>query len=283
MQAFIKAIELNSSNPDALFNLGQLISTEDALKRNESDEEREKTAEYAVELLNKAVTLNPSQLEWKVKLAGALLQAGQKDALKNVLEFILNQKADIPEVYFIRSRIKRGIEAYKDLKKSLVLKNVKRIKYPNFYNSVISQRIYDALELNENEPYLEISTVSESSTFLAKKAKMYEEEKKVANKAPVDGISVSNLNVDKKKVKKKQKKKNFRYIIKVADFYYENSANNMKKRITDELNLNNTKIDKISNTNFRVYFGPYDNLKSLKNAYNDIYPLNFENIEILKL
>ena len=122
MQAFIKAIELNSSNSDALFNLGQLISTEDALKRSESDEEREKTAEYAVELLNKAVTLNPSQLEWKVKLAGALLQAGQKEALKNVLEFILNQKADIPEVYFIRSRIKRGIEAYKDLKKSLILK-----------------------------------------------------------------------------------------------------------------------------------------------------------------
>ena len=73
------------------------------------------------------------------------------------------------------------------------------------------------------------------------------------------------------------------YIIKVADFYYENSANMMKKRIIDELNLNNTKIEKISNTNFRVYFGPYDNLKSLKNAYNDIYPLNFENIEILKL
>ena len=121
MQAFIKAIELNSSNPDALFNLGQLISTEDALKKSESDEEREKTAAYAVELLNKAVTLNPSQLEWKVKLAGALLQAGQKDAVKNVLDFILNQKADIPEVYFIRSRINRGIEAYNDLKKSLIL------------------------------------------------------------------------------------------------------------------------------------------------------------------
>ena len=167
--------------------------------------------------------------------------------------------------------------------KSILATVGRNSNYPNFYNSVVSRRIFDELELFSSEPYVEIVTVSTNSTFLAKKAKMYEEEKKVANKAPVDGISVSDLSVNKKKAKKKQMKKKFMYIIKVADFYYENSANMMKKRIIDELNLNNTKIEKISNTNFRVYFGPYDNLKSLKNAYNDIYPLNFENIEILKL
>ena len=166
--------------------------------------------------------------------------------------------------------------------KSILATVGRNSNYPNFYNSVVSRRIFDELELINDEPYVEIVTVSTNTTFLAKKAKMYEEEKKVANKAPVDGISVSDLSLDKKKVKKKQKKRKFKYII-VADFYYENSANIMKKRITDQLNLNNTKIKKISNTNFRVYFGPYDNLKSLKNAYNDIYPLNFENIEILKL
>ena len=156
-------------------------------------------------------------------------------------------------------------------------------KYPNFYNSVVSKRIFNELDMFNSEPYVEIVTVSTSSTFLAKKAKTYDEEKKVADKAPVDGISVSDLSVDKKKVRVETKKKNFKYIIKIADFYYENTANMMQKRIRDELNLNNSKIDKISNTNFRVYFGPYDNLNSLKNAYNDIYPLNFENIEIIKL
>ena len=156
-------------------------------------------------------------------------------------------------------------------------------KYPNFYNSVVSKRIFNELDMFNSEPYVEIVTVSTSSTFLAKKAKTYDEEKKVADKAPVDGISVSDLSVDKKKVRVEKKKKNFKYIIKIADFYYENTANMMQKRIRDELNLNNSKIDKISNTNFRVYFGPYDNLNSLKNAYNDIYPLNFENIEIIKL
>ena len=69
----------------------------------------------------------------------------------------------------------------------------------------------------------------------------------------------------------------------MADFYYENIAKLMQKRIKDELNLNNSRIIKISNTNYRVYFGPYDNLKSLKKAFDDINPLNFENIEIIKL
>ena len=56
----------------------------------------------------------------------------------------------------------------------------------------------------------------------------------------------------------------------------------MQQRMKDELNLNYSKIYKISNTNFRVYLGPFDNLKTLKKAFDDISPLNFENIEIIK-
>ena len=112
---------------------------------------------------------------------------------------------------------------------------------------------------------------------------MYDEEKQVAEKAPVEGISINDLSLNKKKNKRIQKKDKFNYIIKIADFYYENTAIMMQKRIKDELNLNSSKISKISNTNFRVYLGPFDNLESLKNAFDGITPLNFENIEIIKL
>ncbi len=156
-------------------------------------------------------------------------------------------------------------------------------KYPIFYNAVISKRIYEELQLDEAEPYVEITTVSENSTFLAKKAKMYDEEKQVAEKVPVEGISINDLSLEKKKNTKTQKKDKFNYIIKIADFYYKKTAISMQNRIKDELNLNTSKISKISNTNFRVYLGPFDNLKSLKNAFDDISPLNFENIEIIKL
>jgi len=167
--------------------------------------------------------------------------------------------------------------------KSILAKVGVNAKYPNFFNSVISQRIYEELELNHSEPYVQITTVSENSTFLAKKAKMYEEEKQVAEKVPVEGISINDLSLNKKEKKKDQKKNKFNYIIKIADFYYENTAIMMQKRMEDELNLKNSKISKISNTNFRVYFGPFNNIKSLKNVFDDITPLNFENIEIIKL
>ncbi len=167
--------------------------------------------------------------------------------------------------------------------KSILAKVGANSNYPSFYNSVISKRIFDELDLNTNEPYVEISTVSENTTFLAKKAKMFDEEKKVADKAPVEGISISDLSQNKKKSNKNVKTAKFKYIIKIADFYYENTAEMMKKRIKDEINVKNTKILKISNTNYRVYFGPFDNLKSLKQTFDDISPLNFENIEIIKL
>ena len=167
--------------------------------------------------------------------------------------------------------------------KSILAKVGVNSTYPNFYNSVISKRIYKELGLDSDEPYIEIVSVSSNTTFLAKKSKMFDEEKEVADKAPVEGISISDLSKDKKKNINIKVKSEFRYIIKIADFYYKKTAEMMQIRIKNELNLNYSKILKISNTNYRVYLGPFKNLKSLKNAFDDINPLNFENIEIIKL
>ena len=68
-------------------------------------------------------------------------------------------------------------------KKSLIA-NVKsnRIKFSDFYNSIISPRIAEDLELDLTEPYIEIILVSKNSTFIAKKTKTFEEEKKSQKK-----------------------------------------------------------------------------------------------------
>ena len=52
---------------------------------------------------------------------------------------------------------------------------------------------------------------------------MYDEEKQVAEKAPVEGISINDLSVNKKKNKKIQKKEKFNYIIKINEYYYKNT------------------------------------------------------------
>ena len=90
--------------------------------------------------------------------------------------------------------------------KSLIVKVGKKTKYPLFNNSVISPRIAKELDINLDEPYVEIIAIPENSLFIAKKAKTFDEEKNVANKVPVNDISIDNLN-DSQKVSIKQLQK----------------------------------------------------------------------------
>ena len=154
-------------------------------------------------------------------------------------------------------------------------------KFSDFYNSVITQRIADELSLNPNEPFVDLVLISNNSTFVAKKAKTFDEEKNVAEKAPVDGITIDNLGLEKKK-ETKVKKVNFLYSIKIADFYYKDSAENMISRIEKETNIKNSIIKKLSKTKYRVLLGPFNDIKKLEKSFNEIKILNFENIEILK-
>jgi len=153
--------------------------------------------------------------------------------------------------------------------------------YPLFNNAVLSLRIADEIDLNENEPYIEILEVLQDSVFVAKKATMFEEEKKVANNAPVNNINISNLNIKETNTKNKISKK-FSYEIKIADFYFRNSALLLIDSINKETSIKDTKIKKISEKKYRVYAGPFHNINSLKKSFNDISILEFENIEILK-
>ena len=75
---------------------------------------------------------------------------------------------------------------------------------------------------------------------------------------------------------------NFSYIIKIADFYFNDTALTMLNRIKSQSLIKDPKIEKISNKIFRVYLGPFSNINTLQKSYNDISILKFENIEILK-
>ena len=156
------------------------------------------------------------------------------------------------------------------------------VKFSDFYNSVITSRIAEELSLNLNEPYINLVLISQNSTFVAKKAKTFKEEKKVAEKAPVDGIQIDNLGEINQQKKEAIKEEFFNYSIKIADFYYKDSAENMSKRIIDETNIKNPLIQTISNTKYRVLLGPFNDIKKLEDSFNEIKSLDFENIEILK-
>jgi len=157
-----------------------------------------------------------------------------------------------------------------------------RVKFSNFYNSVITDRIVEELEINLSEPYIEIVLISKDSTFVADKAKTFDEEKKVAQKAPIDGIQISSLNGSIEKKSQKKLLRNFSYSIKVADFYYKKSAKLMINRIKSETSIKDIKLIKVSQTNYRVLLGPFNDINSLKESFEKMNSLKFENLEILK-
>jgi len=171
--------------------------------------------------------------------------------------------------------------------KYLVAKITKSANYPVFYNSVISKRIATDLEIDLNEPYIEIKTLNLKNSFIIRKAKTFDEEKEVANKAPIEVIEIenitNNLNETKKNNANSKSKINFKYIIKIADLYFEDSAKILKNRLQNEYNITNVKIKKMSKNSYRVYKGPFYNLDSIKREYSSIIKLKFENIEIIKL
>lgn len=198
---------------------------------------------------------------------------------------IISKKMDERDLIIFQRNLRKGTSVKITNpfnNKTIIAKVGKKANYPSFNNSVVSIRISKELEIDINEPYIFIEEIRDNASFIAKKAKTFEEEKKVADKAPVDTISVNDLNdTDEKKIKKKINNE-FKYVIKIADFYYLNTAKQMVKRIKSELNIKKTDINKINENKFRVFTGPYLSLKALQKAYNSIETLGFENIELIK-
>ena len=195
----------------------------------------------------------------------------------------LSKKIDERSLLIFQKNLKKGTTVkIKNILngKTLIAKVAGNSTYPNFNNSVITSRIANVLELNYKEPYIEITSIPENYMFVAKRSKTYEEEKQIAEKAPVEIISINNIN--KKKKITNDITKQFLYTIKIADFYFRKTALLMKKRIADEANVKNSKIQRLSDNKYRVYLGPFGDINSLQKSFNDINILKFENIEIIK-
>ena len=106
--------------------------------------------------------------------------------------------------------------------------------------------------------------------------------KYVAEKAPVDGIKIDNLGENIKNDNEVTKDNFFSYSIKIADFYFNDTALIMLNRIKSQSVIKNPKIKKISDKKYRVYLGPFNHINSLQKSYNSINILEFDNIEIIK-
>ena len=130
-------------------------------------------------------------------------------------EKLLKGKIDDRSLTMFQKNLKKNtkVKITNLINSKYIIVNVgKKVEYPYFYNSVISFRISKNLEIDELEPYVEIKELLEGSSFIAKKAKIFDEEKNVASKVPIDDIQITDLSNNEKK-KSKVNIKKFSYII----------------------------------------------------------------------
>ena len=168
--------------------------------------------------------------------------------------------------------------------KSIETKIYKRSNYPKIFNIVISKKVADILELDLDNPFIEIIEVKKNKTFIAKKANTFEEERNVAEKAPVSEIKMDDLTnkISDKKEEKTTLFKNFNFFIILNDFYYENSAINLKNELIKKTKLDSISVIKVTNTKYRLLAGPFKNFNALKTTYISLNNSGFEDLNIYK-
>ena len=162
--------------------------------------------------------------------------------------------------------------------KSIKTKVYKNANYPKIFNVVISKKIASILELDIENPFVEIIEIKKNKTFVAKESNTFDEEKNVADKAPVEQIQMNDIAVSAETKTLIVKKKSFFIII--SDFYYADSANNLKKNLKTKVALNNIYIKKINNNKHRLIVGPFKNFNALKTTYISLNNLGFESLNI---
>ena len=165
--------------------------------------------------------------------------------------------------------------------KTIETKVYKKAQYPKIYNVVISKKAATILELDIDNPYVEIIEIKKNKSFIAKKANIFEEERNVAEKAPVDEIKMDDLSVNKIKNEKKISKNN-NFILVINDFYFEDSANKLKNELIYKTKINNISVKKINNKKYRLLSGPFKDFNALKTTYISLNNLGFENLNIYK-
>ena len=166
-------------------------------------------------------------------------------------------------------------------KESIIIKNFKKVKFPDFYKILITKPLAEKLNINPEIPLVEIIEIKKNKSFIAEKAKIFNEEKKISSNAPVTSVKISNISKNKKN---KTKKNSIKFNILIASFYSKDTAVFLKERIIKEVSSYDSKklnIYKSKNNEINLISGPYKAVNLMKNDYILLKKFGFEELDII--
>jgi len=195
---------------------------------------------------------------------------------------IINKKINNNDIVVMHSTLKRNTLVKIVNPENSMFTNVKILKtanYPKIFNLVISKKLATTLELDLENPYIEVREIKKNKTFIAKESNTFEEESKVAGKAPVEKIKMDVL-TDTKNLKNKKTAKKNNFILIISDFYYLKSANSLKQELSKKTGVNKFSVIKIKENQYRLSIGSFENFNALKSIYISLNNLGFDDLSI---
>ena len=199
---------------------------------------------------------------------------------------IINKKLDNDLFQVAHNRLRPGTLVKITNPKTndeIIIKNSKRINYPDFYKILITEKVANRLNLTKELPFIEVFEIKKNKSFVAKKTKIFKEEEQIHSNAPVTTVLIDNISKNNNKDKIKKKFKNEKIYIIIGDFYSQSSANTLISRINKNLsNLDSIKLfTKMKNRNkIRLLSGPYRSINLMKNDYIQLKNFGFEDLDI---
>ena len=200
------------------------------------------------------------------------------------LQKVINKKINNQEIKVMHNYLKKNtpIKIINPMNsKSIETKVYKKAIYPKIFNVVLSKKISSLLELDPDNPYVEIMEVKKNKTFIAKKTNTFEEERNVADTVSIGEIEMDDLSKSESITKKKSNKKH-KFTLVISDFYYIDSANELMKELKNKTNIMNISVKKINDKKYRLFVGPFKNFKALKASYISLNKLGFEDLNVYK-
>ena len=119
--------------------------------------------------------------------------------------------------------------------------------------------VYDEISLNREFPLVIVQSMRENKSFIAKKAKTFDEEKKINKKVKIETIEV--LKIDNEKVVTKK------IFLDFGPFYYKTYSETLFRLLS--LNIKNKKLiyKDYAPKNHIISIGPLKNLTEYDNIY----------------
>ena len=123
----------------------------------------------------------------------------------------INSKLNSNEEEFAHNKLRPGslVKIINPETNDSIILKVKRDLLSRILQGIITQPLADKLNIRKNLPLIELIEVKKNKSFIAKKTKIFKEEVKIPNNAPVESVKIQNIS----KIKKTKK------IIKKISYY----------------------------------------------------------------